>query len=62
MIASLDDIQPDRPLRVKYDHDAIARARARGVSWNQIADWYGVSSNAARVAHHLYAKARKAFK
>ena len=63
MIASLDDIQPDpsRKPRVTYDHAAIARARARGVSWKQIGDHYGVEVTTVSVAHYWH-KNRKASK
>ena len=60
MIASLDDIQPDGSRRAKYDHAAIARARARGVSWKQIADYYGSSAASAIIAHGRYKKTHKA--
>ena len=62
MIASLDDIQPDpsRKPQVTYDHAAIARARARGVSWKQIADHYGSSAASAIISHGCYKKRRAA--
>jgi len=62
MSGSLDDIQPNRPKRAKYDHAAIRRARARGVLWTQIGDYYGVTENAASTAHHAYYKRTKASK
>ena len=60
MIASLDDIQPDpsRKPRVTYDHAAIARARARGVSWKQIAAHYGVEVKTVSVSHYYHKNSR----
>ena len=51
MSGSLDDIQPDQ---ARYDYAAISRARARGVSWTQIGDYYGVTKNAVANAYWHY--------
>ena len=60
MSGSLDDIQPARPKRAKYDHAAIARARARGVLWKQIGDYYGVTENFVCTAHCWHNKRKAA--
>ena len=59
MSGSLDDIQPDRTRSGKYDHAAIDRARARGVTWKQISAHYGVTANSV-MANHIWHNKRKA--
>ena len=58
MNGSLDDIQPEQA--TQYDHAAIARARARGVKWKQIAAYYGVSINIVMSAHSWHNKRKAA--